>query len=518
LAERGWTGRRAEMVLIGFLALLLAAVYVVPLYVRGEPGYPLDDSWIHQTYARNLAETGRWAFTAGQASAGSTSPIWTLLISLGYLAGLPHFLWTYTLGWLCLGWSGWAIYRLCAALWPEHGSLRRVAPAVLLASWPLVWAAASGMETLLFIAMTLELMALAADQPRAGMGRATMLGILGGLTVLARPEGLLLLILIVVSLFLSGPGAREGGRRALYLGLGAAVILAPYFVSNWLVSGAPFPNTFYAKQAEYAHLWQRPLALRFGQLLLFSVGGPPEGLRGISGAHLLLAPGVIVAAWSSLKTDLERRRLVQTLPLLWAVGLVMVYAWRLPVTYHHGRYLWPALPVWVACGLAGWLQLYGRLAGRVAHIERLRFLLPRVAGLTMAAMLALFYVMGMGVYRQDVAFINGEMVAVGRWLDDNTPAQAMIAAHDIGALGYFVGRPLLDMAGLVSPEVVPLLGDEEALANYVLASGADYLVTAPGWTYATLTGSEVAVPVYSTDFAWTREQGLNNMTVYRLQP
>ena len=40
----------------------------------GEAGFPLDDAWIHQVYARNLATTGVWAFVPGQTSAGSTSP------------------------------------------------------------------------------------------------------------------------------------------------------------------------------------------------------------------------------------------------------------------------------------------------------------------------------------------------------------------------------------------------------------------------------------------------------------
>ena len=94
--------------------------------------------------------------------------------------------------------------------------------------------------------------------------------------------------------------------------------------------------------------------------------------------------------------------------------------------------------------------------------------------------------------------------------------RALIAAHDIGAIGYFGERPLLDMAGLVSPEVIPLLGDEPALADYVRRSGAGYLVTAPGWPYATLTVDEDALLLYTTDHAWTQQQGSNNMTVYSL--
>ena len=40
--------------------------------------------------------------------------------------------------------------------------------------------------------------------------------------------------------------------------------------------------------------------------------------------------------------------------------------------------------------------------------------------------------------------------AVAQWLDRNTPPNALIAAHDIGAMGYFARRPPLDLAGLIS--------------------------------------------------------------------
>ena len=67
---------------LGVGTFLLAAALTYTL------GFPLDDSWIHVTYARNLALTGQWAFRLGHSSAGSTSPLWTLLLTPGFWLGL----------------------------------------------------------------------------------------------------------------------------------------------------------------------------------------------------------------------------------------------------------------------------------------------------------------------------------------------------------------------------------------------------------------------------------------------
>ncbi|MDX1616425.1 MAG: hypothetical protein R3300_19095, partial [Candidatus Promineifilaceae bacterium] len=276
--------------------------------------------------------------------------------------------------------------------------------------------------------------------------------------------------------------------------------------------------TFYAKQAEYARLWQQPLHERFGQLLLFSVGGPPSGLQGISGARLVLLPGTLLAGARALWSDWSARRMVRSLPLLWAIGLVFLYAWRLPVTYHHGRYLWPALPIWIVYGLTGWQVLTSWILNHITTNQLTGYLWRRVTSLTFIALLAVFFVLGLQTYQRDVAFVNGEMVTAAKWLDANVAADALVAAHDIGALGYFAPQPILDLAGLISPEIVSLLADELAVASFVRESSADYLVTAPGWTYESLTQTSDATKVFSTDYDWTRQQGYNNMAIYRLAP
>ncbi|NTV00188.1 MAG: PEGA domain-containing protein [Methanoregulaceae archaeon] len=45
--------------------------YLLASQFSAGPGFPLDDAWIHQTYARNLVKIGQWAFIPGIPSAGS---------------------------------------------------------------------------------------------------------------------------------------------------------------------------------------------------------------------------------------------------------------------------------------------------------------------------------------------------------------------------------------------------------------------------------------------------------------
>ncbi len=88
---------------MGQSVLILAAICLVVLFLvvsnqTYQTGFPLDDAWIHQTFARNLAERGEWAFNPGQPAAGSTSPLWTALLSIGFLLKIPTLIWTNMMG------------------------------------------------------------------------------------------------------------------------------------------------------------------------------------------------------------------------------------------------------------------------------------------------------------------------------------------------------------------------------------------------------------------------------------
>src|SRR5215211_5884052 len=89
-------------VVLAVAALVTVFFYLILSVLNFGLGFPLDDSWIHLTYARNLTEHGQWAFRLGERSAGSTSPLWTASLSIGFLLDLAPYVWTYLLGWAVL--------------------------------------------------------------------------------------------------------------------------------------------------------------------------------------------------------------------------------------------------------------------------------------------------------------------------------------------------------------------------------------------------------------------------------
>jgi hypothetical protein len=497
-----------------FLVFAAIAVIVVSLYVgvaavRGHSGYPLDDAWIHQTYARNWAETGQLAYVAGMPSAGSTAPLWTLLLSVAYRLQLDPYLWTMLLGALLLAISAWLLSRLAERLFPNRSRVSWLVGLACVLEWHLIWAAASGMETLLFIALALALIdRLWADSS------GWIIGLLGGLLILTRPEGLLLFALVLAALTIRS--GRAGSIEAVKAAGMFLIVLTPAIIFNLQTSGSIFPNTFYAKQSEYAEL------LSSLPRWLSSIGNML--VAPLAGGLLLLIPGLVWWIMTSLRgvrrttkqsptneKIASQQALAMTfskwLPLVWMFGHVAVYALRLPVSYQHGRYLLPIIPIVLLYGIVGTVRLLDGVKAR--STRPLTRLLRRAYALTIVVVFALFVPIGAAAFATDVAIINDEMVAVAQWLDRNTPPDAIIAAHDIGAIGYFTRRPILDLAGLISPEVIPFIRDETKLGEWMAAQGANYFVTFPGW-YPRLATRWPQI------FAGTASFSLEHMTVYAL--
>ena len=115
----------------GWGIYLLAAAVVVAIFIGAAEtanlrGFPLDDAWIHQTYARNWLRTGEWAFLPGEPAAGSTAPLWSVLMAGGHFFGIDPVIWSAAIGVLALAGLGalgaTTIRRLAPEkpAWPER--------------------------------------------------------------------------------------------------------------------------------------------------------------------------------------------------------------------------------------------------------------------------------------------------------------------------------------------------------------------------------------------------------------
>ena len=142
-----------------------------------------------------------------------------------------------------------------------------------------------------------------------------------------------------------------------------------------------------------------------------------------------------------------------------------------------------------------------------------RRVLSRAWAITVGLVALAFWGIGARALVSDNGIINGEMVAVAKWVAANTPKGALVAAHDIGALGYFAEVQLIDLAGLVSPEVIPFIRDQAQIESFIRERRAEYFINYPGWCPAF---TREMRPVFQTgDLCDPAEPNLH-MTVYQL--
>ncbi|MEO0599015.1 MAG: hypothetical protein AAF126_23090, partial [Chloroflexota bacterium] len=340
----------------------------------------------------------------------------------------------------------------------------------------------SGMETMIFGALTLLLIYLAwreldddrADNTSALLLRGGVFGIATALTALARPEGVLLGGIAAVLMLIVRP---QGSLKNVVIygvgaALGFAIMLSPYLWLNLQLTGGVLPNTANAKFEQHAVIIETfSYPERYWNLFI----------EIFKGGQILLLPCLVaygVFAWGQ---ENRLRGLYLLLPLFWALAHIAVYAAQLPAWYQHGRYVLPTLPAFVTIGMIGLLYLQHRAPKRSKRSLQAVFARSGTIALGLATGLALlvFIFQGMLVYRTDVQIINTEMVAAAEYIEVNIPVDDLMAIHDIGAVGFFTPRPMIDIAGLVSPEIIPIVNESDALWAYMEDNGAQYLMAFP---------------------------------------
>ncbi|MFN3762725.1 MAG: hypothetical protein ACK4WK_05910, partial [Anaerolineae bacterium] len=451
---------------------------------------------------------------------------------------------------------GAALYRLLRPIWGALAALGSALAVVL--SGPMVWFGLSGMETTLFLA--LGMLALLAYRA----GRPLPLGLLLGLLTLARPEGLALALAIGLAEIAR---QRRIPRHLILAGLCCGLVAAPWFLYLYLRTGHVLPTSGLSKHVTipmgirlvasqnailetvtrfapltYSGLWAAYLVeFVLGGMTLppprLPVGAPfgaPHytlslwavfGLVGMVGPLLWAARRAgDVRRWPRYLQDPARRPWVVF--LLWLVIHNLCYMAFLPTPGTASRYgAVNHIALWL--GLASGLRTF-------AHRPRLQ----RVWLAGLALLLVADGVYWNSVYDANLEHMQNVRIAAARFVRDHVPRGEWCAAFDIGAVRFYGERPIIDLYGLVDPEVGDWFYRGE-MDRYLMAKNVRCLVlpdrpgtTEDGWfdlgTMLELTTSPLFTPYQLALFEIRPDRWLqgylptmnyqSTVTVYRLLP
>jgi arabinofuranosyltransferase len=418
------------------LALLVHEV----IYYGDLGGDAVDDAYISFRYAQNLVAGHGLVFNPGERVEGYTNFLWTMILALFMRLGLePSFVAialgvAFSLGTLWLLYLFWGVVRVGSPTIP------------VVAAWCLaldgsvaLWAV-SGMETSMFAFLVLA--ALTAyfwewEKDRPGF----LSGVLLALAAMTRPEGVLVLVVVVMhqavarlawrrQLFAPADVARAGIFLGLYL---------PYFLWRYYYYGFLLPNTFYVKVTVHDTVDQYERGLQyiatFGRLHL-----------GLTLPVFILIP-------------LLKRRLT-----FWFTALLaMVVSYGAYVAYvggdwSVGRFFVPIMPAVYILASAGAVEAYesvkgwlGRLAASNAILNGMRYVAVSFLALGGALLLASSSLHGeheLFVARFQAARATHARVTLGKWLHENVPADTYIGVDAAGQIPYYAGLRTLDMFGV----------------------------------------------------------------------
>jgi arabinofuranosyltransferase len=414
--------------------------------------YELDDALIYFRYIRNCLAGHGLVYNAGERFNALTSPLHVYVsLAICFLAGsirYPMIVMSAVLT-MAVALAMFELFRPHEARWPA------VAFGAALIAVSRYSYSVYGMETPLFVLLCVACLLL--YERRSWFA----LGIAAALVAMARGEGLLL-VAVMGAVHLANrralPPARDFVLPVLLLGGNAGF--------NFFYYGALLPHTLMAKvQQGRSGLWG-------GRWLFFDVA---YQLEFFASSRILIAAFVALALLGAIRLG---RRELNVIVLGFLAALTMFY-----VALNVPNYHWYYAPyyafgcIYAGLGLAEALDLAGRL-GVPAWV---------LGGRLAAALLAAGVLTVQAHATQARPMTNDSRQTVypriGAWLAGNTPAESSVAMVEVGIIGYYCERRVVDILGLVSPENAVSLGAGRR-DEWLTRDDPDFiLVHAPLWPH-----------------------------------
>ncbi|MBV6399516.1 MAG: hypothetical protein CDJEALGM_01906 [Ignavibacteria bacterium] len=410
-------------------------------------GVPLDDTWIHFRFAENFANGHFFEFNIGEPTSGTTSPLWVILLAAFSFISSDYIFNSIFLSSFFYILSCIFIYKIAREIFsietyrvkfPESYSL--VVALLSIFAGRLAWSASSGMETTMFTFFCIIGVHYHVKDLIAGRFSLSP-GIFFALATASRPEGyLIFLLFIIVSAFevFYKNFQKSDFKKILISILLFIVVTIPYPIFSYYSNGSFSPNT-YSGQGGY---------LRFIPNL--------EYIKVIF--TFFFRDNIIVTSlflysvffyFSRLRKFFREYKHVNLI-FLWAIVLPVASSILIPNWRHHGRYMMPLIPFINFIGVF----MFSNIVVFFSERKFQNIFSKKITVFSLTVFSFVYFVIFFIAIGKNTSNINDQQVKMAYWIIDNIPESETIAVNDIGAIGFITKRYIVDMAGLITPEIL----------------------------------------------------------------
>jgi hypothetical protein len=413
----------------GYLLVVWGIIFIV----RREWVY--DDPFITYRYASNLLNGLGLVYNPGERVLSTTTPFFAVILAAlsPFWGNLPTV--ANLISALSIAAGGLLLYdiarQLDAPIVSWTGLLLYPISTLLLNTM--------SSETPLYIACCLATFAF------YFRGNYPLTAIFSAAAVLIRPDGILIPALLCADYLIRN---HRSQRPVPWKSIGLfAAVTVPWFMFLWVYFGSPIPATLAAKQNQgsmaisskfsegiidigrtYLDSWYSWL-----QIWLAVFGFVFFPLRAKEWAVFLLWPVIYFAGYSLL-------------------GITTYFWYYAPLV--------PGFIVLTGLGITALTHGLGSLLGRRGISNTTARILSK--GLPVILLLVMAIPMGINAYdaSQEIDPRYSIYRKASIWLQRNTPPGSLVGTLEVGVIGYYSERPMVDFAGLLQPPVAAFLQHE----------------------------------------------------------
>ncbi len=418
-----WSNRK-------ILSIALILTFIVCVFITSlMRNYQLDDALIYYRYISNCMEGDGLVYNKGERFNALTSPLYTYLslaavFIIRDIQGVQVLLGCIFLFLSCV---------MIAILFRDKVNNFILGMGLLLIVSNIYFYCTFGLETTFFLFLIVLAIWLYIEE------KYFALGIVSCLIFLTRGESIFLVLTLIIMHFIDK--RRFPSIKVFIIPL---ILLGAHFLFNYSYYGSFLPNSFMTK------IYQGRSGL-FGKwpLIITNAGGLFKWF--FKGDVLLLSLLIVVSIiglLSNLKSKIIHIFLIFL--VLYTAFYVFLnlpnYHWYYALYFLMGYILFSLGLNWIYSAVSKWNMKKGQIVGI--------FLISIIFSYIFIKQLAYSY-----EWRGSSS--NKDYREIGIWLKNNTEEEAKVACIEIGHIGWYSKRYIVDILGLVNPYNAKLLGERK---------------------------------------------------------